>query len=200
MRRIGIFGGSFDPIHDGHIAVAEGVLRECHLDEVWLMVSPENPLKKGQLHASEASRLEMAKAALCQLSAELKDRIKVSDFEFGLPRPSYTIDTLLALKEAYPDCEFQWIAGGDNLEIISRWKDYRKILSEFGLIVYPRPDAVIPDPIPAGVVYISSVKEFPYSSTAIREKLRAERSSDSLPIPEGAIEYLHAHPGLYEGI
>ncbi|MDE6272805.1 MAG: nicotinate (nicotinamide) nucleotide adenylyltransferase [Muribaculaceae bacterium] len=197
MKRIGVFGGSFDPIHDGHLAVATGALQAADLDEVILMVSPENPLKKGRLHAPEESRLEMAEAAIKSLPDEFKDRIKVSNFEFGLPRPSYTIDTLLALRKAYPDCSFCWIAGGDNLEIISRWKDFNRILSEFGLIVYPRPDAKSPEHIPMGVKYIDNVKQFPYSSTEIREKLSDSKEVGDLPIPAEVKNYISRHPGLY---
>lgn len=198
MKHIGIFGGSFDPIHYGHLAVATGVLKETDLDEVWLMVSPENPLKIGHLHAPEQDRLNMAEAAIRSLHEEMRNSIRVSDFEFGLSRPSYTIDTLQSLRATYPDCSFKWIVGGDNLEIISRWKESERIFSEFGLIVYPRPDALIPANIPEGVIYIDNVKEFPYSSTSIREKLKDPESLDSLPIPTGAKEYIRLHPGLYK--
>lgn len=194
---IGIFGGSFDPVHYGHLAVAEGALRECGLDEVWLMVSPQNPLKKGTIHASENDRLAMVRMAVEELPERIRQRIKVSDFEFGLPRPSYTVDTLRALSGSFPDCNFQWIAGGDSLAGINRWKEPDIILRDFGLIVYPRPGVVLPNPIPEGVKLLNEVEEFPYSSTQIRAKLNEPGSLESLPVPESVKEYISSRPNLY---
>ena len=202
MRTIGIFGGSFDPIHDGHLAVARGALRECGLDEVWLMVSPENPLKRGALHAPESARLEMVRLAVDSLADDEKERIKVSDFEFSLPRPSYTVDTLKRLSQIYPDVRFVWIGGGDNLANLRRWKSPEVILKDFGLIVYPRPDSAIPDPLPQGVSLLKGVEEFPYSSTQVRRMIAQVRKNAlaltmNLPVPAAVIRYIGSHPDLY---
>ncbi|MDE6291491.1 MAG: nicotinate-nicotinamide nucleotide adenylyltransferase, partial [Muribaculaceae bacterium] len=107
--KVGIFGGSFDPIHMGHISLARYVLDHTELDEVWLMVSPLNPLKPQGYVATDEERLTMARLAVDDIAG-----IKVSDFEFSLPIPSYTYNTLSKLKEAYPDIDFRLIIGGDN--------------------------------------------------------------------------------------
>ena len=139
--KVGIFGGSFDPIHNGHISLAQYVLDHTDLDEVWLMVSPLNPLKPQGYVASDRERLEMARLAVAGHPG-----IKVSDFEFTLPIPSYTYNTLAKLKEAYPDCDFRLIIGGDNWADFDRWRNPQEILDEFGLIVYPRPGEEIRTP------------------------------------------------------
>ncbi|MDE5586230.1 MAG: nicotinate-nicotinamide nucleotide adenylyltransferase, partial [Muribaculaceae bacterium] len=109
MKKAGVFGGSFDPIHNGHIRLAQYVLDHTDLDEVWLMVSPLNPLKPQGYVASDAERLEMARLAVAGHPG-----IKVSDFEFSLPIPSYTYNTLSRLRGAHPDIDFRMIIGGDN--------------------------------------------------------------------------------------
>lgn len=196
VKHIGIYGGSFDPIHDGHLAVARGALKECGLDEVWLMVSPENPLKAGHLNASENARLDMAKASI-ESNPEYYGNIKVSDFEFRLPRPSFTIATLRELKNAFPDCHFRWIVGADNLVNLSKWKDPDKILSEFGLIVYPRPGFDFSGILPEGITLLSDVEEFPYSSTEVRTMISKGENPDNWPVPNEVKNYITAHPDLY---
>ncbi|MDE6637667.1 MAG: nicotinate (nicotinamide) nucleotide adenylyltransferase, partial [Muribaculaceae bacterium] len=128
--RIGIFGGAFDPIHNGHIRLAQYVLDHTDLDEVWLMVSPLNPLKPQGYVATNEQRLEMARRAIEGIPG-----IRVSDFEFHLPIPSYTYKTLTELKKAYPGNEFHLIIGGDNWASFDRWCNPEEILTEFGVIV-----------------------------------------------------------------
>ncbi len=139
QRTIAVYGGSFDPVHTGHTMIASQVASLPGVDEVWLMVSPENPFKQGRRMAPEARRLEMARLAVADL-----DNVEVSDFEFSLPRPSYTYNTLRALRDAYPDCTFRIIIGADNWRDFAAWRSGREIASEFGVIVYPRPDTPIP--------------------------------------------------------
>ena len=130
--KIAIYSGSFNPIHNGHIAVARAALSEGY-DEVWMVVSPQNPHKsKEELWPFEA-RMKMVKLCLAN-----EEHIKVSDCENTLPRPSYTINTLEYLREQHPEHQFSLLIGGDNLQKFHLWKDYQKIIDSFGLIVYPR--------------------------------------------------------------
>ena len=135
--KIGIYGGSFNPIHFGHTGLAQWVVKNTDLDEVWLMISPNNPLKDVSILADEQVRLQEAKEAIRRLGEEGK-RIVVSDFEFSLPRPNYTANTLRELKKQHPQHEFTLIIGEDNLEIFSKWKEYTYLLENFRILVYPR--------------------------------------------------------------
>ena len=135
--KIGIYGGSFNPIHFGHTGLAQWVVNNTDLDEVWLMVSPNNPLKDASILADEQVRLREAKEAIKRLGDEAK-RIIVSDFEFTLPRPNYTANTLRELQKQYPQHEFTLIIGEDNLEIFPKWREYTYLLENFRILVYPR--------------------------------------------------------------
>lgn len=133
MQRIGIYGGSFNPVHFGHIGLAKWIIEHTDLDELWFLVSPNNPLKSVQSLAPEQERLAAVQQAIQDIP-----RLKASDFEFALPRPSYTANTLRALQQAYPDYEFTLIIGEDNLSIFHQWREYEFILATFRLFVYPR--------------------------------------------------------------
>ena len=135
--KIGIYGGSFNPIHFGHTGLAQWVVRNTDLDEVWLMISPNNPLKDVSILADEQVRLQEAKEAIRRLGDAAKG-IVVSDYEFTLPRPTYTANTLRELQKQYPQHEFTLIIGEDNLEIFSKWKEYTYLLENFRILVYPR--------------------------------------------------------------
>ena len=135
--KIGIYGGSFNPIHFGHTGLAQWVVKNTDLDEVWLMISPNNPLKDASILADEQVRLQEAKEAIRRLGEEGK-RIVVSDFEFSLPRPNYTANTLRELKKQHPQHEFTLIIGEDNLEIFPKWREYTYLLENFRILVYPR--------------------------------------------------------------
>ena len=135
--KIGIYGGSFNPIHFGHTGLAQWVVSNTDLDEVWLMISPNNPLKDASILADEQVRLREAKEAIKRLGDEAK-RIIVSDFEFTLPRPNYTANTLRELQKQYPQHEFTLIIGEDNLEIFPKWREYTYLLENFRILVYPR--------------------------------------------------------------
>ena len=132
-KKIGIYGGSFNPIHYGHIGVARWVKANTDLDEVWLMVSPNNPLKDSKILAPEQERFEAVKEAIKDIPG-----LVASNFEFSLPRPSYTVDTLKALQKEYPTYEFSLIIGEDSLETLPKWKDYEYIVENFVIYVYPR--------------------------------------------------------------
>ena len=135
--KIGIYGGSFNPIHFGHTGLAQWVVRNTDLDEVWLMISPNNPLKDVSILADEQVRLQEAKEAIRRLGDAAKG-IVVSDYEFTLPRPTYTANTLRELKKQYPQHEFTLIIGEDNLEIFPKWREYTYLLENFRILVYPR--------------------------------------------------------------
>ena len=136
--KIGIYGGSFNPIHFGHTGLAQWVVKNTDLDEVWLMISPNNPLKDASILADEQKRLEAAKEAIGDGRLASGKRIIVSDFEFALPRPNYTANTLRELQKQYPQHEFTLIIGEDNLEIFPKWREYTYLLENFRILVYPR--------------------------------------------------------------
>ncbi len=176
MAKIGIYGGSFNPIHFGHIGLVKWVAEHSDLDEVWLMVSPNNPLKvnadlqgKYDLRTNFASRLAAARKALVETACTKV--LRASDFEDGLPRPSYTANTLRELAKAYPEHEFSLIIGADNWEIIEKWREYEFVLRHFRLFVYPRqgyamtPRAELPA---KEVVFCREAPLFDISSTELR--------------------------------
>ena len=134
-KRTVVFGGSFDPIHIGHLALAGAVCEHGLADEVWFMVSPQNPHKQDCNLTDEGLRLQMV-----QLAVKGNPAFKACDFEFTLPRPSYTVHTLAALEQAYPDRDFVLLIGADNWEKFDRWYKGDEILSRYGIIVYPRGD------------------------------------------------------------
>lgn len=169
---IGIYGGSFDPVHTGHLRLAEYTLRHAMLDEIWLLVSPLNPLKPQGYAASDKDRLEMARLATADM-----DKIKASDFEFHLPRPSYSYNTLCRLREEYPGHQFKLIIGGDNWASFGKWKNPDEIIGEFGVIVYPRPGEKIPVP-PGNVHILKGAPLMEVSSTEIRKAIRERGYTD----------------------
>lgn len=175
--RTAIFGGSFNPIHRGHIALADFVVQGGWTDEVWLLVSPQNPLK-----AAVGLLPEQLRLALAQQATENYDRIKVSDFEFHLPRPSFTYKTLAALRESHPDRSFQILIGADNWLCFNRWARHEELLRDYELLVYPRQGYDIhTDSLPPNVRFVPAPL-FPFSSTQLREMLlRGEDLSGILP-------------------
>lgn len=170
--RIGIFGGSFNPIHNGHIALAKAILAQCDIDEVWLMVSPQNPLKRDATDLlDDRLRFEMAQKAL-----EGVEGVKASDYEFHLPKPSYTWNTLQHLSNDYPSDTFILLIGGDNWARFSRWRHWQDILRNHDVVVYPR------DEYPGTI----QMPLLPISSTEIRERVRRNESIESM-VPAGIV-------------
>ena len=166
MIRTGIFGGSFNPIHKGHISLAQQLRKRAGLDEVWLMVSPQNPLKQSADLLDDHLRMEMVRMAL-----EGVEGIVASDYEMHLPKPSYTWNTLQALKKDYPDREFVLLMGGDNWALFDRWYHHEDILTNYQIVVYPRKDTEVPDPFVPSVCIVEA-ELLDISSTEIRQRIR----------------------------
>ncbi len=184
--RIGIYSGTFDPIHTGHAILASYIAQSGLVDEVWLLVSPRNPLKKEAATASDEERLEMA-----SLAADPLPGVEVSDFEMHLPVPSYTYRTLQALRQSYPDHQFRLIVGADNWCAFSAWANWERILEEFGLIVYPRPGCEVED-LPANSDYLADAPLIGISSTEIRRDLAEGRCVRYL-VPDSVLNYIADH-------
>lgn len=184
--RIGIFGGSFNPIHLGHIALAQAVVEQQFVDEVWLFVSPLNPLKVNKTLLPEEDRLRLAEKAL-----KGTERVKASDFEFHLERPSYTWKTLEALETAYPEHTFSLIIGGDNWAIFDRWVKAELMRARYNIYVYPREGSpILPDSkgrMPSAVI---DAPLYPFSSTDIRNAIANGAPDEVLApmLPETIIE------------
>ena len=169
MAKVGIYGGSFNPVHFGHVGLAKWVIEHTDLDELWFVVSPNNPLKSAVSLASEQERLAAVREAIRDIPG-----LKASDFEFSLPRPSYTANTLRALQKAYPEHEFTLVIGEDNLAIFDRWREYEYILANFRIFVYPRHTQGGSTPaVPDGakeLVFLQNAPYFDISSTEMRNK------------------------------
>ena len=190
MNRIGLFFGSFNPIHTGHLVIANYMANHTQLDEVWLMVSPHNPLKKKDSLANMYDRLEMVNLAL-----EGAERIRSSDFEFRLKQPSYTIDTLVHLKERFPEKEFVLIMGSDNLKSFRKWKNYEIILRDFQLAVYPRPGFTDTELEQHPSVTMTDTPQMEISSTFIRKSVAAGKNVKYF-LPDAVYSFIEKK-GLY---
>ena len=182
MIKTGIFGGSFNPIHTGHIALARQLRKAAGLDEVWLMVSPLNPLKAQSGLLDDQLRLQMAQQALAD-----EPDIKACDYEFHLPRPSYTWNTLQALRADYPDREFVLMIGGDNWEHFSRWYRADDIISNYRLIVYPRRGSNIETTSLPPTVTVVEADLLDISSTDIRRRIRRHQTVEGL-VPNAILD------------
>lgn len=182
---VGLYFGSFNPIHVGHLIIAQVVQERANLDEVWFIVSPQNPFKKSNTLLHEFDRYDMVKLAI-----EDNDRFKVSDIEFNMPKPSYTVDTLAYLKEKHAGHRFRLIIGGDNLSSFPKWKNSQKIIDDFGLIVYPRPgEKQNKSIIHPNVIFIEAPL-MDISATFVRNCIRENRSIRYL-VPGKACEYIY---------
>lgn len=186
--KIGIYSGSFDPIHTGHAMVASYCAQWGDLDEVWLMVSQLNPLKEGREPIAGYHRLNMAK-----LVADLCRNVKASDFELEMPPgPSYTYETLCRLREKYPEHSFCLIIGSDNWVDFGRWRNAHKIISDFGILVYPRPGFAVPHNTKHGVTVLPEGPTAYISSSFVRKAL-AEHADINFFVPVPVAKYIHDH-------
>nr|WP_321358417.1 nicotinate (nicotinamide) nucleotide adenylyltransferase [uncultured Draconibacterium sp.] len=166
--KIGLYFGSYNPIHIGHLAIANYMVEYTDIDQLWFVVSPHNPLKKKNNLLDDYQRLELVHRAV-----DGDDRFRASNIEFSLPKPSYTVDTLAYLKDQHPNYHFKILMGSDNLENFHKWKNYETILEDYGIIVYPRP-GFDPDNVQVGK-NITIAKDAPLmeiSSSFIRKALK----------------------------
>lgn len=191
-KKVGIFGGSFNPIHTGHIALAKSLCQQAGLDEVWLMVSPMNPFKKA------ATDLLDDKQRLAIVQHALKDepKLKACDFEFKLPKPSYTWHTLQALSRDFTDIDFTLLIGGDNWSAFDKWYHHEDIMSHYPIVVYPRQGSDI-GTVPTGVTIVDTPL-LNISSTEIRKRIKEGKSIHGM-VPENiellvTQSYSNQHP------
>ncbi len=184
MKQTGLFFGSFNPIHIGHLILANFMATQTDLDEVWLVVSPQNPLKPKSSLANDYDRLHLARIAV-----EDNPLLRVSQIEFNLPKPSFTIDTLIYLREKYPDREFALIMGGDNLNTLPKWKNYEILLRDYSIRVYRRTGSETGELAVHPNVKIYEAPLIDLSATYIRNCIKEGKSIRYL-VPEPVFEYL----------
>ncbi len=184
--RVGLYFGSFNPIHNGHLIIANHVAENCAVDAVWFIVSPHNPLKESQSLLNEYHRLHLIKLAIKDCT-----KLHASDIEFHLPRPSYTIDTLTYLSEKFPQHQFSIIIGSDSFQNIHRWKNYKQLVSDYSFIVYNRPSFTITETYGAKL-QILDAPMLDISATFIRQQIKAGKSIRFL-CPDVVSDYIQAN-------
>ncbi len=188
--KIGLFFGSFNPIHVGHLILANTMATHADLAEVWLVVSPQNPFKKQNTLLHEFDRYEMVEKAIFDNA-----HLRACDVEFHLPKPSYTIDTLTYLQEKHPQKEFVLIMGSDNLQGFAQWKNHDKILEYYSVYVYPRPEASESPFHQHPKVKLIEAPLLDISATYVRKCIQQGKSIRYL-VPE-AVEELIRRKGFY---
>lgn len=189
---IGLFFGSFNPIHTGHLIIANYMLDYTLLEEIWFVVSPQNPFKVNESLLNETKRLQLVQNAIAGRSD-----FKAIDIEFKLSKPSYTTDTLNALRKQHPEHVFTLIIGGDNLQSFHQWKDYNEILQFHEVFVYARTGIVeIPLLINHPKIKLFEVPLLNISSTYIRESIKTGKSIKYL-VPDSVLEEITSH-GYYQ--
>lgn len=174
--KIGLYFGSFNPVHIGHLIIGSFVANNTDVDQVWFVVSPQNPLKKTSSLLNEYHRLH-----LVQLAIERDDQLKSSNIEFKLPRPSYTIDTLTYLRERYPSYSFAVIMGSDSFQNLSKWKNYERLLADYSFYVYLRPGFPVKNTLEN--VHLLQAPLLEISSTQLRKAIKENKSIRYL-VPE----------------
>ena len=168
--KVGLYFGSFNPVNAGHLIIANHLLNETELEKIWFIVSPQNPFKANHSLLNEYDRLHLLKAA-----CEDDPRIKVSDIEFSLPKPSYTSVTLAHLREKYPANEFSIIMGADSFQNLDKWKNVESIISNHSIYVYPRPGFPVNNSLHANLV-VADAPLLEISATAVRKLIKEGKS------------------------
>ncbi len=180
---VGILGGSFNPVHIGHLMLASYLVQYTPLDKVWMTLSPRNPLKEPDLSISDMQRL-----AMLEIATKGIENINVCDIELSMPCPSYTIDTLDLLSRRYPQKQFKFIMGSDNWRIFEKWRDYERILNDYGVIVYPRPGYPTENIYVDGVNFVDA-PVFNVSSSFIRSAIKNGKDMNFF-LPEAVYKYI----------
>ena len=186
-REIGIFSGSFNPIHNGHLIMANYMCEFTTLDEVWLIVTPHNPLKNRTDMLDEQVRLKMV-----ELAVEKYNNIKASDVELHMKRPSFTINTLEKLSHEHPECNFSLIIGADNWSFFDKWKDYNKIIDNYKILIYPRHEVevIIPESLQKTIKLVSA-PIIEISSTFIRHSIKEGKNVRAF-LPQEVYDYIES--------
>ena len=186
MKQIGLFFGTFNPIHNGHLILANHFAEHTDLDQIWFVVTPQNPFKQKLSMLSNNHRLELVYRATKEYPA-----LQPSTIEFDLPTPNYTCDTLIRLEEKYPDKEFALIIGEDNLASFHKWKNYEVILERYPLYVYPRNGAETPSEVLTKYksIHLVDAPKVEVASSQIREWIKAEKNVRPL-LPIESWEYI----------
>jgi len=179
---IGLYFGSFNPIHTGHLIIANHVLEYSDLDKIWFVVSPHNPLKESHSLLNEYDRLHLA-----ELAIKDNNKFRASNVEFHLPKPSYTIDTLTYLSEKFPLEKFTVIMGSDSYQNLSRWKNYEKILEFYKIVVFERPEFPVNRELSHANVEVLNAPLLEISSTYIRRHIKTNKSIRYL-VPDAVME------------
>lgn len=182
--KIALFFGSFNPVHVGHMIIASHIVQHTDVDQLWMVVSPHNPHKIKASLAKDHDRLHLVRLAIGD-----HDKIRASNIEFDLPKPSYTIDTLTYLKERYPEYEFSLIMGGDNLRSFHKWKNYEVILQYHHIYVYQRPEYDLGPTQHHPHVHIVEAPLLQLSATMIRNMIKQGKSVRYF-VPDSVYEYL----------
>lgn len=185
--KVGLYFGSFNPVHVGHMIIAGHLIEHTDLDQLWMVVSPHNPHKEKKSLAKDYDRLHLVTLAIAD-----NPKIKASNIEFSLPKPSYTIDTLTFLKEKYPNHTFSLIMGGDNLASFHKWKNYELILRDHDILVYQRPSYDPGELQSHPRVNILDAPMLDISSSFIRKSIKNGHSIQYL-VPHTVFEYIESN-------
>lgn len=190
MKNIALFFGSFNPIHVGHLAIANQVANQENIDKCWFVVSPQNPFKEKKTLLDDHHRLRMVQEAV-----EDNDQLEVSDIEFKLPQPSYTVDTLIHLKEKHPDYNFTLVMGEDNIKSFHKWKNHEVILRDYQILVYPRVNVAVNETALPEILShkkVTYLKEMPImniSASFIRNEIKHKKSIKYL-VTDPVLKYI----------
>ena len=188
--KIGLYFGTYNPIHVGHLIIANHIAEFADIDQIWMVVTPHNPLKKKATLLDDQQRLQMV-----YLATEDYPKIKPSDIEFKLTQPNYTVNTLSHLHDKYPNHEFSLIMGEDNLKTLHKWKNYEVILKDYHIYVYPRPNFANADLENHPSITITQTPLMELSSTFIRKAIK-EKKNIQFFLPDKVIEFIEGK-GMY---